>query len=325
VLGGFAIVSNGRAAWARLSGKRIPGGLFALSMLAAPEAAVVSVWLCVAAGLAELLTRAETVRAKAAAVILAALLPALHLPPLHATSAPIRTYGVDRLSADDVRRIVAGLPPDASLAAEDSNVAILRKTAPPASGSRLYALPWAQSMLMWRGFRLTDAAIDGVSGVAEAHRSSECVRVVRQWRDVTQEWFAGTTVMAFIRDQSAPEHDIVVYVASDAPFRPEVFGDLPTRPWLHVDTYAVAIESERERLDGQMREDRLASRVDAPPGPFAARLELWRSPDAPGLYPIQIGRTPTRVWVRAMANTDNDLVCASFPREVKDVEIDISN
>lgn len=358
LLGAFGIVSRGFTHGAEWS--RRPVGLLGVytvlpALWAYPDQSVfrefgtllAAFWICVAAGLADVITACRRARhGWTAAALIAALLPMLQWPAVRSVSRPPDAYGVDRLSLQDVRRLLAVLPADSLLVEEDAATAALLRAAGNAAqrmGKRLrvvaapglepalgaapavsaFALPRSARSLQWAGVALRDADLPGIEGVARPGAFFSCPPVRTRWTEIEWATARASSVLSITASEVRSEHGVLMYALFDAEPRVSVIEPEGLhRTGVHHELYRLSDAADGGRLAAAAAEDGLPPGIlsFSPPG-WVARIEIWRSPGLPRTIGVALGVAPVRIAVRATATEAREAACPAFPYRARPIRV----
>jgi hypothetical protein len=282
--------------------------------------AMVVLWLLTAVGLEETLRQCRRgPGGRLATTLLVVLLPGLpFVRPTPRLPAEWTPFGQESLSRQSMQRVLGAIPDGAVLVRDDAMTDVLLRSLDgtwqrtgkslrvvdrdsPAlaseaarADSAVYALPSAASVLPLRAFALSNTLL---SGLARVRRAGACDAVTAGWREVpslsTSRWFA----LAAADDAS--HGPVVLYVASDAPFaaRPVAWPGATTRgfSWDVFDRAPGGGDAAREDSFAEDEAPLAGVWRDAA---HVARLELWRTPDAPLGLGVDLGVTPVAAIAR---------------------------
>lgn len=280
----------------------------------------IAVWLLAGAGLAEAARAAgPTPAGRAGALLLAALLPlvpiaARYRQPRQEPVAAAR-FGHDQTTLDAVRRTIQLLPDKSVVIVEEAATGLLLRAAhatwqrsgkllrvvdvqpaPVASaaaepGWHVFAWPLAQTTLPLLGFRLADAQLPGVSGVAVVGNGGVCADIGEAWRPI--DFAAGAPMLVIRSEEPAQEGAVAIWVGSERPIALMPFGwPVWVMPGFLAVPYAAG---EHDRVMADAAADGLTGREPVFGQPHVVRLEVWKVPDAPRLMPILLGVDPPEV------------------------------
>jgi hypothetical protein len=282
--------------------------------------AVVSLWLLTAVGLEETLRQCRRgPGGRLAAALLVALLPGLPFArPAPRVPAEWTPFGQDSLSRESMQRVLGAMPDGAVLVRDDAMTDILLRslggvsrrtgkslrivdrdsTALAAEAARpdaaVYALPSAASVLSLRAFALSNGLLPGL---ARVRRVGSCDGVTADWRAVLS--LTSSRTFALVAGDAASHGPIVLYVASDAPFaaRPVDWPGATTRGF-SWDVFDRAPDGSELAREGSFAEDAAPRQGLWRDAPHVARLEVWRTPDAPLSLGVDLGATPVAAMAR---------------------------
>jgi hypothetical protein len=303
--------------------------------------------LCLAEGLAEVVRACgPRVAGRAAAAGLAILAALAQLHPRQSWTPPVQgPAGVERLSSLDVKHLVAVLPDRTVLVEEDAIVATLLRAqrsawsrmgktlrlagrdpaqlAPVVAGPapHVFALPDGQADLQWLGFKLSEAGLPGVSGLASVEAGWPCDAVTTHWDAASSIVAARSPILTVSSPSVRAGHGIVVYVAIPSPEHPLLLGDQPARSGFQQDVYDESNGSDRAALEALDRNDHVPPRFAGALQPFVARLDIWRGPDLPTVLPVQFDAVPTMVVAKSSSAGEADWICPAFPYDVRPIRI----
>jgi hypothetical protein len=160
--------------------------------------------------------------------------------------------------------------------------------------SAVHALPSAASVLPLHAFALSDGLLPGLTRV---RRAGSCDDVTASWREMPS--LSSSHLFALAAADAASYGPIVLYVAGNTPFAAQPVAWPGATPrgfsWDVFDRAPGGSEAAREDI---FAED------DAPidgvwrDAPHVARLELWRTPDAPLELGVDLGTTPIASMAR---------------------------
>jgi hypothetical protein len=270
---------------------------------------------------------AETIRAcrtgpggRLAAALLVALVPVLAWQASAASPAPfpdVHTFGHDQLSLSLTQRLVAALPQGARVVSEDAVGDVLvraashDRSAPPLSreanaisaalskGERVFALPLAQRDLGQLGYRLEDV----LPGLAEVHAGAACHLATSEWRSLDN--LDGASALTLAARTAAETGPVVIYATLEA--RPA----LDTVEWpatalrgFYTTIYDPSSAEDRAHLAQDVVDDGAPAERVGRDGAFVARLELWRTPNAPLRLTVTLGVRPGEVIARVIAKSE---------------------
>jgi hypothetical protein len=302
--------------------------------------AVVTLWLLVAVGLDATLCQCRRgPGGRLAALLLVVLLPGLSVARLvPRVSLEWTPYGQESLSRQSMQRVLGAMPAGAVLVRDDAMTDVLLRAldgvwrrsgksvrvadrdsnAVAAEAARadsaVYALPSASSVLPLRGFALSDGLLPGL---ARVRRAGGCDALTADWRPMPS--LTSIRTFAFVARDAASHGPIVLYVASDAPFaaHPVEWPGATTRGF-SWDVFDRAPDGGEIAREGIVAEDAAPLRGVWRNASHVARLELWRTPDAPLDLGVDLGAAP----VAAMAHVRPDAgagqrlsVCTMTPYE----------
>jgi hypothetical protein len=276
---------------------------------------------------------------------LVASVPAFQLASLGDPAVPRPApLGHEDLSGRSLVRLIAALPNDSALVAEDAIVDMLQRAAASnatvadkragivservedldkaLTGHRVFALPRAQTDLQQQGFRLQDPQDVFVRGVAEVLPGGACGSIGATWLDLPGA--TGSTHLAFVADGPDGRGPIIIYLASDAPLRPAPL-DWPglSRRGFFESHYDTTRDADRRQLDADVATDRGPVGHAVLRAPIVTRLELWRVPGAPLTLVVSLERAPGLAVARTRdAGPDSRVrVCPSFGHTVSRLQI----
>jgi hypothetical protein len=309
---------------------------------------LVALWLLAAVGLAEILRLCrETAAGPVAAVVLIALLPLLNIVDGVARPAPpgvdAAAFGRDRMSLDGMRRALQAMPVRTVIISEDAAVDILLrgldgtwqragKTVQLASSrqddvaaalripsSRVFALPLAQVDLPYLGFRLVDAPLPGLSGVAEVHTGGTCLAVGEEWQPMPE--ISRLTTLAVVSEDPRSDGAIAIYAGSD---RPIDLRPIDWPAWAVQGFMATSYsreEPDRVRLEQDILKDGLARDNPVLREAHVVRLELWKMIGAPARLVVDLGAAaPSIAVARGSAGIGLQL-CPAFPHAIRAIAL----
>ena len=310
--------------------------------------ALVALWLLAAIGLTEILRLCrETAAGRVAAVILIALLPLLNIADgierPEPTGVDAAAFGRDRMSLDGMRRALQAMPVRAVIIREDAAVDILLrgldgtwqragKTVQLASSrqddvaaalripsARVFALPLAQAELPYLGFRLVDAPLAGVSGVAEVQAGGTCLAVGEEWQPMPE--ISRSTMLAVVSEDPRKDGAIVIYAGSD---RPIVLQPVDWPAWA-IEGFMVTsypgVDQDRARFDQDILKDGLGRDNPVLREAHVVRLELWKMVGAPARLVVDLGAgAPSIAAMRGSAGIGLQL-CPAFPHVIRAIAL----
>jgi hypothetical protein len=310
--------------------------------------ALVALWLLTAVGLAEIhrLCR-ETAAGRVAAVILIAMLPLLNIADGVERPAPpgveAASFGRDRMSLDGMRRALQAMPVRTVIIREDAAVDILLRgldgtwqragkmvqlassrqddvaAALRIPSARVFALPLAQAELPYLGFRLVDAPLPGLSGVAEVEAGGTCLAVGEEWQPMPE--ISKSTMLAVVSEDPRKDGAIVIYAGSDRPI-----GLQPVDwPAWAIEGFMVTsypgVDQDHARLDQDILKDGLAPDNPVLREAHVVRLELWKMVGAPARLVVDLGAAaPSIAVVRGSAGIGLQL-CPAFPHAIRAIAL----
>jgi hypothetical protein len=343
-LGAFAAGphATGPRVWALVV--LLAGAVLAASAGSTPPAAVLApvvaaIWALAIAGTLEL-ARPAIARARRplSAGVIAVAVPVLawsHAAarPMDADLAPLGHASVTR---DMVAGILAQLPDRSALVREDAvvdmmlrsldgwwqetgkDIVIVPKSREAVAAAlpswHVLALPRAQRDLQHQGFELGPAAHGG----AAVRPSTPCAPVIGEWAAAPA--LAGAAHLAVVADSVRARGPYVIYVGGDEPFvpAPNAWPERARRGF-HAERFDIrdgnADAALRESLagDGLSQENAFGTHT------HVARLELWRTPDAPLALPVSLGTPAAVMWIRRAPGAADapSVLCASRPFDLR--------
>lgn len=306
--------------------------------------AALTFWSFCAVGLADA-SRAlsGTAGRRAGAFALATAVVVLQYTEMRSIEAPAdrQPQGHYALSRGIFLQLVETLPAGAVVVAEDAVTALLGRALPsrvriryelhttPAdklavarqlSDSRVFALPRAQRRLQHLGFRLV--AVDGpVSGLAEVRPGGVCsAPLTTEWRVVPE--LTDSRQFTMTTDDPQSRGPLVLFAASQE--RPDVRAvDWPPgalrgfhpRSFTQADAADAGVLSEELKTYGAD-----PNGLGGPPqAPHVARIEMWRTPEAPLELTVGLGVIPNQLMARLAdtAAAQTLTLCPSFEHEIQ--------
>jgi hypothetical protein len=290
--------------------------------------AVVSLWLLTAVGLEETLRQCRRgPGGRLAAALLVALLPGLpFVRPAPRLPAEWTPFGQESLSRQSMQRVLGAMPDGAVLVRDDAMTdVLLRSLADVArrtgkslrvvdrdsavlaaeaarADSVVYALPSTSSVLPLRAFALSDGLLPGL---ARVRRAGSCDAITAGWRALSS--LASSRTFAVVAAADASHGPIVLYVASDTPFAAQPI-DWPgaTTRGFSWDVFDRAPDGSESAREGSFAEDAALLQGVWLDAPHVARLELWRTPDAPLDLGVDLGTTPVAAMARVRPDAGAD-------------------
>jgi hypothetical protein len=270
-------------------------------------------------------------------MVLAAWVAALPIAGVHAPTgeAPREGYGHGFLSLRRFQLVTGQQPLRAALVEEDASVALLvRANAPerraagrsvvlvpraaelwPRAGigaTPVYALPLASAYLADRGAVLEPALGSArvehpVPGLTRVTAVLPCASVGAAWTDVSAA-FAKDRV-ALVAAEGADRGPVVVFLAGDSPFDVVASGwPVRARRGFHLRRF----DRERRRDLDALAEEAAAEAFDVrvlDQHRFAARILLFRTPDAPSSLAVDITARTALAAARLQAGAVGGRIC----------------
>jgi hypothetical protein len=352
-LGGFAVARGvnwrGPLSWILLAFAIVP--TFAAQadapVLRSLSSALAAYSILIAIGLSELV--AATGRGpggRLGSALLVAVLPVLAYAGLTADPAIRESFGLETMSARDFNQLLSVLPDDSVLVGEDASAATLLRSLDGAwqhMGKRLeiagpderaivralsdparyvFALPPAQRELSWLGWRLQDARLPRVTGLAAVTAGGGCAPVPAHWTTVSAVGAANAHVMTVATRDFGAAHGIVIYVAMRDARHPEAMGgETSGRTGLHEDIYTRANTADQDMLDDLLHNDHVPPALSDGLGPVVARIEVWREAGVPKILPLDLGSVPISLVLRGGGTAGGDRICPGFPYEAAPLQI----
>jgi hypothetical protein len=310
--------------------------------------ALVALWLLTAVGLAEILRLCrQTAAGRVAAFVLIALLPLLNIVDGIERPAPAgidaAAFDRDRMSLDGMRRALQAMPVRSVIISEDATLDILLRgldrtwqragktvqlalprqddvaAALRIPSARVFAFPLAQGKLPYLGFRLVDAPLPGLSGVAEVQAGGTCLAIGDEWQPMPE--IAQSTMLAVVSDDPRRDGAIVIYGGSDRPISLQPV-DWPA--WAIQGFMATPYSREdqdRVRLEQDILKDGLARDNPVLREAHVVRLELWKMVGAPARLAVDLGSAAPSVAVaRGSAGIALQL-CPAFPHVIRAIAL----
>ncbi len=290
--------------------------------------AAVSLWLLTAVGLEETLRQCRRgPGGRLAAVLLLALLPGLpFVRPAPRVPAEWTPFGQESLSRESMQRVLGAMPDGAVLVRDDAMTDILLRSLDGVSrrtgkslrmvdrdspvlaaeaarrDAAVFALPSAASVLPLRAFALSNGLLPGL---ARVRRVGSCDGVAADWRTVPA--LTSSRTFALVAGDAASHGPIVLYVASDAPFaaRPVDWPGATTRGF-SWDVFDRAPSGSAYARASSFAEDAAPLHGVWRDAPHVARLEIWRTPDAPLDLGVDLGATPVAATARVRPDAGAD-------------------
>ena len=312
--------------------------------LAVMAPAIVGFWCLVAVGLNEIVaaTRRGVLGGIAAAIFVTAV-PILEAGALRDPVVPRDLpFGHEALSHASFARLVRVLPSGARLVEEDAITDVLlrsaAKTASVASkrivmvertseavsravrSGEVFAMPRAEAGLRTTGLRFADSGLPA-GGLSRVAAGGACGAVTSTWTPVPG--LSSSDRLALVADRADVYGPIVVYLASDRPFAPQLVDwPDPARRGYFVSVYDTSVARDRERLAEDVAIDKAPRTDPAIAAPIVTRFELWRVPGAPLQLVVGLNRPPLAALTRTVRGTAEWglRVCPAFDHPVTRLE-----
>jgi hypothetical protein len=294
---------------------------------------VAAVWVLAAFGLAELARDRTRRLGPSAALVTAAAIAVLQAARADAVDPDRLPLGHEQLTGDFARRLHAVLPGGAAIVREDAlSDLMLRSLRGAESGARkdlrylpddagaildalgsrpVFALPRRQRTIAHLGFRLRDDFEPRVPGLSAVTPGGPCTTLTTA--SLPLPGLAGADRLALVADAHGARGPVVIYIRVAEPPAP-VALDWPARTtrgfvWQRYDLAAADGASSFAR---DLAADAIEIASEAATSRHAARLELWRTPDAPRTLAVGIGRAIDGAAGRDLSGRGGVRICPSF-------------
>jgi hypothetical protein len=348
VLGGFAARSRARDARTWALAALAAGAAAVAAAGAAPPAettapVVVAVWALAMAGVHELARPAIAGgRRPVAAGLVAIAVPALAWSnaatrPADADLAPLGHASVSR---NTVARVLAALPDRSAIVREDAVVDVMLRSldgwwqpsgkdivlvprsrdpiAAALASRHVHALPRAQRDLRHQGFEMGVPAAAAAPGVALVRAFTPCAPIGGKWRAAPA--LSGAEHLAVVADAAPARGPYVIYLGGEQPFAPAPGGwPARARRGFFAEAFDASTPDSNAALVASLARDGVGAPDLARDHAHLARLELWRTPDAPLALPVSLGSPAAAVSIRRAAGASGapSVLCLSMPFEIR--------
>jgi hypothetical protein len=185
--------------------------------------------------------------------------------------------------------------------------------------ARVFAFPLAQAELPYLGFRLVDAPLPGLSGVAEVQAGGTCLVMGDEWQPVPE--ISRLTMLAAVSEDPRRDGAIVIYAGSDRPIRLQPV-DWPA--WAIQGFMATPYSREdqdRVRLEQDILKDGLARDNPILREAHIVRLELWKTVGAPARLVVDLGSAAPSVAVARGSAGIGLQLCPGFPYAIRAIAL----
>jgi hypothetical protein len=303
--------------------------------------------ILIAIGLSEIVAATgRGLGGRLASVLLVGVLPVLGYAGLRARPPVRESFGLETLSTRDFNQLLSVLTDHSVLVGEDANAATLLRSLDGSwqpmgkrleiaasdeqviarvladSGHSVFALPAAQRELAWLGWRLEDARLPRVTGLAAVTAGGACIPVPPHWTTVSAIGAANAHVVTVTTRDFSAAHGVVLYVAMRDPRHPEpVSVEMSGRMGFHEDIYTRANAADEHTLNDLQHSDHVPPALSDGLGPVVARIEVWREAGLPKILPIDLGTVPTSIVLRGADTGGGDRICPGFPYETEPLQI----
>jgi hypothetical protein len=346
-LGGFAARSRARDARTWALAALAAGAAVVAAAGAAPPAettapVVVAVWALAIAGVHELARpKIAGGRRPVAAGLVAMAVPALAWSnaatrPADADLAPLGHASVSR---DTVARVLAALPDRSAIVREDAVVDVMLRSldgwwqlsgkdivlvprsrdpiAAALASRHVHALPRAQRDLRHQGFEMSEAPA-AAPGLALVGAFTPCAPIGGEWRVAAA--LSGAEHVAVVADAAPARGPYVIYLGGEQPFAPAPDGwPVRARRGFFAESFDASAPDSNAALVASRTRDGVGAPDLARDHAHVARLELWRTPDAPLALPVSLGSAAAAVSIRRAAGASGapSVLCLSMPFEIR--------